>query len=83
MPASFIDYRFIVSHDAETGLVVAEIPALGIADDGSDANAALDNLGQMASFHLECLLGEGEQLPEEPDKDAGYFIRVRVPSRAD
>ena len=81
MPAGFIDYRVVVSHDEETGQTVAEIPALGIADDGSDANTALDNLCQMATFHLECLLDEGEQVPES-DEGEGVYIRVQVPVRA-
>ena len=82
MPAGFIDYRVVVSHDEETGLTIADIPTLGIADDGLDANTALDNLCQMAAFHIECLVDEGKQIPREPDRESRIFIRVRLPSRS-
>ncbi len=82
MPASFIDYRFIVSYDAETGLVIAEIPALGIADDGPDANAALDSVREMALFHIEGLIEGGKEVPVEARQEEGIFIRIRLPARA-
>ena len=63
MPAGFIDYRFTVLHDAETGQMVAAIPALGISDYGPDSASMLDRLRDMAAFHLECLLDEGSGYP--------------------
>ena len=82
MNQGFVEYKVCLSWDEETSQMVAAIPALGISDYGPDTNAALDNLRQMASFHLECLLEEGEQVPGESDEDAGLFIRVQLPSRA-
>ena len=79
MPTGFVDYKLVVSHDAETGQEVAQVPALGISDYGP-GTAALDSVCQMTAFHLKCLVDEGEEIPTEPDEDAGLFIRVRVPS---
>ena len=81
MAGDFAEYRVCLSWDEETGLVVADIPALGIADDGPDATTALESVREMALFHIECLLDEGEQLPE-PDEGEGVYIRVQVPVRA-
>ncbi len=82
MPKEFADYRVCLSWDPETKLVVADIPALGIADDGPDASTALDSVREMAAFHLECLAEEGSRVPVETYEGEGVFIRVRFPSRA-
>lgn len=62
-----LEYRVLVSKDPETCSVVAEIPALHLADSGADAPEALDRLQAMLTFHLECLLEEGEPIPTEKD----------------
>ena len=82
MSKEFADYRVCLSWDSETKLVVADIPALGIADDGPDAPTALDSVREMAEFHLECLAEEGSEVPMETDVGEGVFIRVRFPIRA-
>ena len=56
VPAA-VQYRVVVKKDPETGSVVAEIPALQIADSGADVPEALDRLQTMLTFHLDCLLG--------------------------
>jgi hypothetical protein len=56
-------YHVVFSRDPETKSVVAEIPALQIADYGADVPEALERLQAMVSFHLECLLEEGKRLP--------------------
>ncbi len=78
----YLEYRVNISRDKETGLVVAEVPALGIADDGADNIEALTNLGEMVAFHLDCLVEEGEPIPVERKFGEGYYLRVRRPARA-
>ncbi len=82
MDAEHVQYKVCLTWDEETGLMVADIPALGIADDGPDTPTALDSVREMALFHMECLLDEREQLPES-DEGEGVYIRVQVPVRAD
>ena len=82
MPHRFVDYKVSLLWDDETALVVADVPALGIADDGTDAPTALDSVREMAAFHIEGLIEKGQHIPEEPDQGEGVFIRVRVPVRA-
>lgn len=57
-----------VSRDAETGQVVAEIPALQIADYGKDLPESLNHLEEMFCFHLECLQVEGKPISEEREQ---------------
>ena len=83
MAERFVDYKVCLSWDAETELVVADLPALGIADDGPDAPAALDSVREMAAFHIEGLIEKGQRVPEEPDRGEGVFIRTQVPVYAD
>ena len=82
MSSEYVEYRVKLFKDKATGLLVAEVPALGIADDGMDTSEALENLHQMVSFHLECLLEEGEIVPRERSKGEGIFFRVKLPARA-
>ena len=62
---SYLEYKIQVFKDSETGLIVAEAPTLGIADDGRDEREALSNLQKMVVFHLECLIEEGQAIPVE------------------
>ena len=75
-------YRILLAYDAETEQVTAEVPALGIADYGADVDEALQNVREMIAFHLECLLDEGEEIPEETAAEEGFYIHVRLPARA-
>ncbi len=78
----YLEYRVRLSRDKATGLVVAEVPALGIADDGADKHEALANIRRMVSFHLECLAQEGEPFPTEKGHGEGIYLRVKCPARA-
>jgi hypothetical protein len=50
------------------GSLVAEIPALHLADYGAEVPEALDRLKTMLTFHLEWLTEEGKPLPLEVGK---------------
>jgi predicted RNase H-like HicB family nuclease len=62
---SALQYRVIVTKDEETGSIVAEVPALHLADYGGDLPEALGRLQSMLTFHLDCLREEGKPFPEE------------------
>jgi predicted RNase H-like HicB family nuclease len=64
-----LHYRVVITRDSETGSVVAEVPALGIADQGADVPEALANIKAMVAFHVECLQEEGE--PALPGEEGG------------
>ena len=72
-------YRVVLSYDAETGLAIAEIPSLNLADQGKDGQEALQNIQDMLSFHLECLALDGEEIPYEESREEGLYVQVRVP----
>ena len=75
----FHQFQVIVQRDHKTGQVVAEVPALDIADFGIDSQEALDRLREMLTFHLECLVSEGKPVPLEEPQAEGLYLRVRLP----
>ena len=77
-----LHYQVAFTRDPETARVVAEIPALQIADFGLDVPEALDRLQAMAAFHLDCLLQEGKAVPTEEREEAGLYLRVTLPPHA-
>ena len=81
MNAEYVQYKVCLTWDDEASQMDAAVPTLGIGDYGPDTNAALDSLREMVSFHVECLLDEGERVPES-DEGEGVYIRVQVPVRA-
>ncbi len=77
-----VEYRVLVKKDPETGSVVAEIPALQLADYGADVPEALDRLQAMLTFHLDCLREEGKPFPVEREDEEGFYLRVNLPAHA-
>lgn len=77
-----LSYRVLFSRDPDTRSVVAEIPALGIADHGADMPETLDRLRDMLSFHLDCLREEGKPIPRDACEEEGLYLRVSVPAHA-
>ena len=78
----FCEYLVRLTWDRETNQVVAEVPALSIADYGPDSQQALQRLKRMVAFHLGCLVAEGKPLPREPRSGEGVYIRVKRPTGA-
>ena len=78
----YCDYLVRLSRDRATKQVVAEVPALKIADYGPDSQKALQRLTRMVAFHLECLVAEGKPVPNEPRSGEGVYIRVKRPASA-
>ena len=81
-PSSMLQYRVVVTKDKETGCVVAEVPALGIADQGADVQEALANIKAMVAFHVECLQEEGEPVPPGEEGEEGFYVHVKLPAHA-
>ena len=79
-PQDFYEFSVTLLRDEETGEVVAEVPALSIADYGPDSEKAVRRLGQMVSFHLECLRTEGKPIPQDTAGGEGLYLRVKRPA---
>jgi predicted RNase H-like HicB family nuclease len=77
-----LHYRVHVTEDADTGAVVTEVRALGIADQGADVPEALANIKAMVAFHVGCLQEEGEPIPRSEEGEEGIYVHVRMPARA-
>lgn len=77
-----LHYQVVFTRDPDTASVVAEIPALQIADFGGDVPEALERLQAMATFHLDCLVQEGKPIPTEEREEAGFYLRVTLPPHA-
>jgi len=74
--ALVLNYRVIIEreyYDDGTPIYVAQVPTLGIADDGLTIEEALRNIKEMIKFHVECLIEEGESVPV-PDKTDDIII---------
>ena len=80
--SSMLQYRVVVTKDPETGSVMAEVPALGIADQGADVQEALTNIRAMVAFHVECLQEEGEPIPPGEEGEEGFYVHVKLPAHA-
>ncbi|OGK82018.1 MAG: hypothetical protein A2X52_01900 [Candidatus Rokubacteria bacterium GWC2_70_16] len=77
-----VHYHVVFARDPETASVVAEIPALQIADYGADVPEALERLQAMAIFHLDCLVQERKPIPTEEREEEGFYLRVTLPPHA-
>lgn len=77
-----LHYQVVFTRDPQTARVVAEIPALQIADFGADLPEALERLQAMATFHLDCLVQEDKAIPAEEREEAGLYLRVKRPPHA-
>lgn len=80
--AQALNYHVVFTRDPETGNVIAEIPALQLADFGTDVPEALERLQALVSFHLDCLVQEGKGIPTEEREEAGFYLRVTPPPDA-
>ena len=78
-PQDVYRFRVVLSYDADSGCAIAEVPTLNLADYGKDSREALKNIQDMLSFHLECLVLEGGEIPVEESREEGLCIQVRVP----
>ncbi len=75
----YCEYKVELLWDPETKQFTAEVPTLGIADYGSTVEETLQSVRDMIVFHIECLIEEGEVVPEELEGGEGTYVRVRRP----
>ena len=78
-PKKFYQYQVRLIKDEDTGQIVAQIPALDIADYGPDSPKALQRMKRMVAFHIECLEAEGKPIPQEKRSGEGLYLRVKRP----
>lgn len=68
MKKQLLRYPVHVEVDRETGTdalgYTAYCPSLGLAADGDSVEEALKSITSLIQFHLECLIDEGEIIPE-------------------
>jgi predicted RNase H-like HicB family nuclease len=82
-----LNYRVIIEkeyYDDGTPVYVAQVPTLGIADDGLTIEEALKNIKAMIKFHVECLIEEGERVPVPDNTNDSILVTPQVeivPSR--
>ena len=81
VPAA-VQHHVVVKKDPDTGSVVAEIPALQLADYGADVPEALDRLQAMLTFHLDCLREDGKPFPADREGQEGLFLCVNLRAHA-
>ncbi len=77
-----VQYQVVFTRDLETASVVAEVPALQLADFGVDVPEALDRVQAMVTFHLGCLVQEGKRVPTDRAEEARFYLRVPLPPDA-
>lgn len=59
-------YSVILEWDAEGGMYVVTVPALpGCFTQGHTAEEAIERAKEAIALHLECLIEDGEPVPEE------------------
>lgn len=85
--AKVLNYRVIIEkehYDDGSPVYVAQVPTLGIADDGLTIDEALKNIKEMIKFHVECLIEEGESVPIPDNVNDSIVVTPQVeivPSR--
>lgn len=79
--AEYVQYQVTLEWDEETRQMVAVVDTLDIGDCGEDTESAIAWLHKMVEFHVECLIEEGNQLPDS-DEGEGFYIRTPVPAHA-
>lgn len=63
----------VVFADPEDGGYVAYIPGVpGVVDQGETEEEAYENVTKALAFHLECMVEEGLELPEDVPTEATF-----------
>lgn len=67
MKTQVLNYRIIIEPEKQGKKTVynAYCPTLGVADYGDTIDEALRNINSLVKFHIECLLEDGLEVPEE------------------
>ncbi len=67
MQKQILNYRIIIEPEKQGKKTAynAYCPVLGLADWGSSIDEAVKNIQSLVKFHVECLLKDGLEVPEE------------------
>lgn len=67
MQTQVLSYRIIIEPEKQGKKIVynAYCPTLGIADYGPTIDEAVKNIRSLIKFHIECLLEDRQEVPEE------------------
>ena len=67
MQTKVLNYRIIIEPEKQGKKIVynAYAPSLGLADYGDSIDEAIKNIKSLIKFHVECLLEEGLEIPQE------------------
>ncbi len=75
-------YNIIIMPDHVTGTnepcFSVECPSLGLSDQGSTVEEALENIKKLIAFQLDCLKKEGEEIQNEP-VEGSMLTTVQIP----
>lgn len=78
---TLLNYNILIEEDEHTGTdekcYAVYCPTLSLADWGDTIEEAAENMKKMIEFHLECLVAEGEEIPEETNKRS-FFSNIQV-----
>ena len=85
MQTQILQYRIIITPDTQTGtnqaVYTASCPLLGIADDGTTIEEALQNIKGAIEAYVESLAEDGEIIPiDHPENDIVTTTHVQAPS---
>ncbi|MEK7623189.1 MAG: type II toxin-antitoxin system HicB family antitoxin [Patescibacteria group bacterium] len=85
MKKKILQYLVIVEPDERTGTdepcYTVFCPTLGLADSGDTVEEALERMGALIRFHLQCLKKEGLAIPKErTEKSLITTIQVPLPA---
>lgn len=85
MQTKVINYRIIISADAQTGTsrggYSAFCPTLGVADDGDTVEEAISNIKGAIQAYVDSLVEDGLPVPtDSPERDIVTTAQIQVPA---
>ena len=77
LPLSDYRYTILLHPDQEVGGYTVTVPALpGIVTEGDTIEEAIAMARDAIKLHIECLIADGEPVPEEPEHPQALVITV-------
>lgn len=82
METKVLNYRITIEPDTRTGAnepgYAAYCPTLGLADGGDTIEEAIENIKKLITFHIECLVKEGQAVPVDSQEQMTLTAKVRI-----
>ena len=71
------EYRFSIVLKPDEGGYAVAVPALpGCFSEGQTMGEAIENAKEAIALHIECMLEDGEEIPEEDEPVQAVQVRV-------